>query len=508
MLKFFKLLFSRAMIISTLIIVQICFFVLIATRLVEYSIYINAVFYTISAFMVIYILSLHSGKLDVKLPWIVLILLFPIFGTLSYSLFNEQNFRKKILKNLENQACHPEDFAKQNDIVNTALLNDNKRMFQQSSYMFSSNRLPPFINTNTTYFPIGEAYYKELLVQLKNAKKFIFIESFIISKGKMWSSILEILKEKVSQGVEVRLIYDDWGNIFNLPYNYYKELEKLGIKCVVFNPFLPVVSIRHNNRDHKKIIVIDGNIGFTGGINIADEYINEKERFGHWKDSGIMLEGEAVCSLTFMFLETWHCYKDKTEDCNKYLSDTKCHSNGFIQPYVDSPADNELVARNVYINILNDATDYVYITTPYLIMDPELTNSIISAAKRGVDVKIITPHIPDKWYVHLVTQSHYWQLIKSGVDIYEYTPGFIHAKNVICDDIVATVGTVNFDYRSLYHNYECGIWMYKASTISKMKKDFNETVQKSLQIKKEDLEKTNAFKMILSSVLRFFSPLF
>ncbi len=508
MLKFFKLLFSRAMIISLLIIVQICFFILIATRLVEYSIYINAVFYTISAFMVIYILSLHSGKLNVKLPWIVLILLFPIFGTLSYSLFSEQNFRKKILKNLENQACHPEDFAKQNDAVNNALLSDNKRMFQQSNYMFSSNSLPPFINTSTTYFSIGEAYYEELLNQLNHAEKFIFIESFIISKGKMWDSILEILKDKVAQGVEVRLIYDDWGNILNLPYNYHKELEKLGIKCVVFNPFLPVVSIRHNNRDHKKIIVIDGKIGFTGGINIADEYINEKERFGHWKDSGIMLEGEAVRSLAFMFLETWHCYKGKAEDCSKYLCDTNCATDGFVQPYVDSPADGELIARNVYINILNDATDYVYITTPYLIMDPELTNSIISAAKRGVNIKIITPHIPDKWYVHLVTQSHYWQLIKSGVEIYEYAPGFIHAKNVICDDIVATVGTVNFDYRSLYHNYECGVWMYKTSSISKMKEDFNETLQKSLRIKKEDLEKTNIFKLILSSILKFFSPLF
>lgn len=508
MLKFFKLLFSRAMIISVLIIVQLCFFILIGTKLVEYSIYINAVFYTISVFMVIYILSLHSGKLDVKLPWIVLILLFPIFGTLSYWLFNEQNFRKKILKNLENQACHPEEFADQNDIVNNALLEDNKRMFQQSSYMFSSNRLPPFVNSSTTYFSIGESYYNELIVQLKQAKKFIFIESFIISKGKMWNSILEILKEKVAQGIEVRVIYDDWGNIFNLPYNYNKHLESFGIKCVVFNPFLPILSIRHNNRDHKKIIVIDGNVGFTGGINLADEYINGKKRFGHWKDSGIMVKGDAVRSLTFMFLETWHCYKDRTEECNRYISDIKYPSDGYVQPYIDSPADAELVARNVYINILNDATDYVYITTPYLIMDPELTNSIISAAKRGVNVKIITPHVPDKWYVHLVTQSHYWPLLKSGVEIYEYTPGFIHAKNVICDDIVATVGTVNFDYRSLYHNYECGVWMYKTSAIPEMKKDFNETIGKSLQIKKESLEKTNIFKLVISSILKFFSPLF
>lgn len=508
MLKFFKLLFSRLAITSMLIIIQIYFFILVGTRLVEYSIYINGVFYTISIFMVIYILSLHSGKLDVKLPWIVLILLFPIFGTLSYFLFNEQKLRTKIVKNLEGQICNAEHLVHQDDIINTKLLKDNKRMFQQSSYMFSSNNLPPFMNSSTKYFNIGEAYYTELLDQLQKARKFIFIESFIIDEGKMWNSILEILKEKVSQGVEVRVIYDDWGNILTLPYNYNKQLEKLGINCVVFNPFLPVVSIRHNNRDHKKIVIIDGSIGFTGGINIADEYINEKERFGHWKDSGIMIKGDAVKSLTFMFLETWHCYKDKTEDCTKYFSSEKYPSDGFVQPYIDSPADNELVARNVYINILNDATDYVYITTPYLIMDPELTSSIISAAKRGVDVKIITPHIPDKWYVHLVTQSHYYPLVKAGAKLYEYTPGFIHAKNVICDDIVATVGTVNFDYRSLYHNYECGVWMYKSSAISDMKKDFRETLKVSQKITAETLAKTNIFKIIISGILKFFSPLF
>ena len=221
-----------------------------------------------------------------------------------------------------------------------------------------------------------------------------------------------------------------------------------------------------------------------------------------------MITGNAVNSLSIMFLETWHCYKDKDEDCTKYMSTLQIPSDGFVQPYIDSPIDNELIARNVYINILNDATDYVYITTPYLILDPELTNSIVAASKRGVNVRIITPHIPDKWYVHLVTQSHYSTLIKASVKIYEYTPGFIHAKNVICDDTVATVGTVNFDYRSLYHNYECGVWMYKTSCISDMKKDFLKTLKISTQITKENLEKTNILKVMLSSMLKFFSPLF
>ncbi|MBR4111132.1 MAG: cardiolipin synthase [Clostridia bacterium] len=508
MSKFFKILFRRSTILATLFILQFIVFILVGTYLIEYSIYINAVFYTISIIMAVYILALRSGTIDIKLPWIVLIFAFPVFGTLAYSMFNQDNLRKKIIKNLESQACKPEDFATPDPIINDRLLQENKRMFQQANYMYTSNNLPPFINSPTKYFKIGEEYYKELLKQLKTAEKFIFIESFIINEGKMWNSILDILNEKIKQNVEVRVIYDDWGNITKLPDHYNKQLEKLGIKCVIFNPITPFLSLRHNNRDHKKIIIIDGKVAFTGGINLADEYINEKLRFGHWKDSGIMVQGDAVRSFTFMFLETWHCYRDKHEDCQKYISEGKTHSDGFVQPYLDSPADNELVARNIYINILNDATDYVYITTPYLILDPELTNSIVSASKRGVNIKIITPHIPDKWYVHLMTQSHYLSLTKVGVEIYEYTPGFIHAKNVICDDIVATVGTVNFDYRSLYHNYECGIWMYKTSTIQEIKKDFNETINKSTQITIEKLEKVNILKVMLSSMLKFFSPLF
>ena len=508
MSKFFKILFRRSTILATLFILQFIVFILVGTYLIEYSVYINAAFYTISIFMALYILTLRSGTIDIKLPWIVLIFVFPVFGTLAYSMFNQDNLRKKIIKNLENQACKPEDFATPDPIINDKLLQENKRMFQQANYMYTSNNLPPFINSPTKYFKIGEEYFKELLKQLKAAEKFIFIESFIINEGKMWNSILNILNKKIKEGVEVRVIYDDWGNITKLPDHYNKQLEKLGIKCVIFNPITPFLSLRHNNRDHKKIIVIDGKVAFTGGINLADEYINEKLRFGHWKDSGIMIQGDAVRSFTFMFLETWHCYKDKREDCTKYISNEKTGSDGFVQPYIDSPADKELVARNVYINILNDATDYVYITTPYLIMDPDLTSSIIAASKRGVSVKIITPHIPDKWYVHLITQSHYLPLTKAGVEIYEYTPGFIHAKNVICDDIVATVGTVNFDYRSLYHNYECGVWMYKSSAIKEMKKDFSDTLKKSTLVTQEELEKTNILKVIISSMLKFFAPLF
>lgn len=481
---------------------------MLVTKFGEYSKYINISFAVASYLMSIYILTLRSGTLDIKLPWVVLILVFPAVGMIAYLLFNEQRLRKKLLNRLEKKTYEQNDFAPIDNVIYDKLLIENKRVFQQSNYINNVYGLPAFINTSTEYFEIGEKYFEALVEELKKAKDFIFMEYFIIDDGRMWDTILEILKEKASQGVEVRLMYDDGGTLTTLPYKYYKELEKYNIHAVAFNPFTPIVSFRHNIRDHRKIVVIDGKVGFTGGINLADEYINEKLRFGHWKDTGIMIKGDAVKSLTIMFLELWHLYKNRDEKCDKYFASENVTNDGYVQPYEDAPVDDELVARNVYINILNDATDYVYITTPYLILDPELTNSIVSASRRGVDVRIITPHIPDKWYVHFVTQSHYMPLLKVGVKIYEYTPGFIHAKNVVCDDMIATVGTINFDYRSLYHNYECGVWMYNTSAVNNMKKDFENTLEISQEITKEYVEKFNIFKKIISGVLKFFSPLF
>lgn len=505
MTKIFKLLFSRTVITVLLVVLQLFVFVSVATYLKEYSIYIHIASYVLSALVIIYIITSKSESLQMKLPWIVLIAFFPVLGILCYYLFSENNMRKKFIKNLSKQSYSVKELAKENNCIED--LKEDVRVYKQSNYILNSCDMPVFKNTETTYFEIGEVYYESLLDELKKAKKFIFIESFIVSQGVMLDSILEILKEKAKSGVEVRMMYDDWGTIQTLPYNFNKKLESYGIKSVVFNALVPILTIRHNNRDHKKIIIIDGNIAYTGGINIADEYINKKLRFGHWKDSGIMLRGEAVQNFTLMFLESWHYYKDRDEDYKKYMPTEKAESDGYIQPYIYNPINEKLVARDVYVNILNDATDYVYITTPYLIMDTELTNALLAAARRGVDVEIITPHIPDKWYVHAVTKSFYLQLINAGVKIYEYTPGFIHAKNVISDDKIATVGTVNFDYRSLYHNYECGVWMYKNNAIKKMKDDFEKTCCISLEITKEMMIKVPFIKRIVAEILKFFSPL-
>ena len=413
--------------------------------------------------------------------------------------------RKKFIKNLSMQSYTIKEATGKIQYVDN--LKDKPGIYRQSEYILNSCDMPLYQNTETTYFEIGEKFYDSLIDELKKAKKYIFIESFIVSKGFMLDTILDILKQKVKENVEVRFMFDDWGTIETLPHGFNKKLEAYGIKCVIFNPLVPILSFRHNNRDHKKIIIIDGNIAYTGGVNIADEYINRKERFGHWKDSGIMIKGEAVKSFTFMFLESWHYYKNREEDYRRYMPTIEGQSDGYVQPYIYNPMDEKPVARNVYVNILNEAKKYVYITTPYLIMDVELTNAVISAAQRGVDVEIITPHIPDKWYVHAVTKSFYDELLKAGVKIFEYTPGFIHAKNVICDDDVATIGTVNFDYRSLYHNYECGVWMYNTHIIQEMKNDFENTRDISMKITKELVSRTSLSQRLVQELLKFFSPM-
>ena len=290
----------------------------------------------------------------------------------------------------------------------------------------------------------------------------------------MWNNILEVLKQKVEEGIEVRIIYDDFGCIMTLPNHYNKILEKEGIKTAVFNPFVPNLKSKFNNRDHRKIAVIDGHIAFTGGINLADEYIGEKVRFGHWKDNGIMLEGEAVWNFTVMFLSMWDFIKEENEDYEKYHSnyEYETSSDGFVIPYSDSPWDNEAVGETVYLNLIAKANRYIYITTPYLVLDNEMITALSTAAKRGVDVRIITPGIPDKKLVNEVTKAYYDVLLKNGVKIYEYTKGFIHEKIFVVDDEYATIGTINLDYRSLYLHFECGVWLYDCSVIFTIKKDF------------------------------------
>lgn len=507
--KLFKILFSRFIIVCMLILLQLFFLITLINGLSIYYNYVNLFLYIFSLIIVIYIINKDVSP-EFKLPWITLTVLFPVFGGLFYVLFRNNTMRKKFIENAKKQSYDMSAVQKIDGEVFANLLEDDRRIYQQSKYIYKVCNMPVYGNTESKYLKIGEEYFSVLIEELKKAKEFIFIESFIIQEGKMWNSVLDILIEKVKQGVEVRVMYDDLGTINTLPNKYHKKLKNLGIKCIVFNPFLPIVSIGHNNRDHRKIIVIDGTVGFTGGINFADEYINEKLRFGHWKDTGIIIKGEAVSNLTLMFLSLWHHYIDENEDYSKYIPQNikdNYVTDGYVQPYMDGPMDSEDIGKNIYINILNNATEYVQITTPYLIIDYSLMESLINAAKRGVNIKIITPHIPDKWYIHIVTQSYYLPLIEAGISIYEYTPGFIHSKSFVCDDEICTIGTINLDYRSLYHHYECGIWLYKASCLFDVKNDFFDTLNISKEITKEYCHNIPLFKRILSEIFKFFAPL-
>ncbi len=552
-LKFIKkVLLSRSFITGLLIILQLVFYALIIHVFYQYSNTIQVVAFTLSAILAIYILGLKNGTIDVKMPWVILILLFPVFGSLFYLLFRNQRVRKKIRLNIESQAYSTSKVLHNADETYDKLKLEDRNIYNQSMYIYTTTNMPMYQNTTCTYFDIGEKYFEALVEELKKAERFIFIEYFIIRQGKMWNTVFNILKDKATHGVEIRLLYDDLGCINTLPQNYKNHLEKYGIKCEVFNPIRPIATLAHNNRDHRKIVVIDGITGFTGGINLSDEYINKTSRFGHWKDTGIMIKGDAVKSFTLMFLESWHIYRDSKEDYSPYLPEIKIKTNllpvkkkhfgkkhysknskiqnpmnmiiksnatfkgnnsvetsdEYVQPYMSSPMEtNEIVARNVYVNILNSAINYVYITTPYLILDSELENALVNAAKRSVDVRIITPGIPDKKYVYSVTRSEYLHLLKNGVQIYEYTPGFIHAKNVVSDDEVATIGTINFDNRSFYHSYECGVLVHNSEIIKEIKKDFIKTQNLSAQVSLDYVDKIPLKMRIKTALFRLLIPL-
>lgn len=439
MRKFLKFLSQRIVIVTFLIFLQIMWFVGMFLKVTSYSQYITAAFKILSILVVIYIMN-RSDNPSVKLGWIVVILLFPLFGGLLYLTIGGK---------------------------------------QPISHL--RRKLEPMIEESARHLKADPEIEQEL-------------------------------KEKVKEGVDVRVMYDDVGCIFNLPSHYADFLRKKGIKCIVFNRYIPIFSTVFNNRDHRKILVIDGDVAFTGGINFADEYINEKQRFGYWKDNGVRITGKAVYSMTQMFLQMWNAFaleKDKLDYEKFCLEDVRPlakEERGIVLPYSDHPLDSEFVGESVYINLINSAQKYIYFFTPYLIIDNEVVTALILAAKRGVDVRIITPGIPDKKMIFLVTQSYYPQLVEGGVQIFQYRPGFVHAKCAVCDDKIATVGTINLDYRSLYLHFENGLFLYNNDTVMDIKKDILDTLEDCNRITPEMCKK-NMFFLLLQGILRIFAPL-
>jgi len=495
---------------SALMIFQIALLIILTVQLSASFIYLYFVFSLFSLTVVCFIASQRSNPAH-KLAWVIPILIFPVFGGVLYILIMSNGNNKKFRDKLNTTYKESLPYLKQHAYVMNELNRQDRNAANQSEYILRASGFPVYNNSHSIYFSSGEEFFVKFVETLKKAEKFIFIETFLIREGLMWDTVLSILEDKAAKGVDVRVMYDDAGCMTTLPRKYYNKLREKGIKCFAFNPFTALLEVRMNNRDHRKIIVIDGHTAFTGGINFADEYINVYERCGHWKDSAIMVEGEAAWNMTVIFLQLWSTLSNEPVDYDLIktcaISDNPYKSDGYIQPFGDNPFYREPVGENTYINMISRARDYVYIFTPYLVLDHQLVATLRLAANSGVDVRIVTPHIPDKWYVFLVTQSYYEVLIEAGVRIFEYTPGFLHSKVFVCDDVLGIVSSINLDYRSLYFHFECGVWLYKTDSIKAIKNDFIETFRKCKEITLEECLKVKPLKRVIRGFLRLFAPL-
>lgn len=447
---------------------------------------------------------------EYKVPWLLFVLILPIVGFMLYFLFYSRSFRKKYLRRLKK--LEREGYSVDDETALSDLRRTNGAAYRQAKLLraLSDGRL--FQSTAQRYFPSGEETWKAMLEDLRAARSWIYMEYFIIEEGVFWNSILDVLKEKVREGLDVRVLFDDVGCMRTLPGNYSKILRSYGIQAVPFSRLKGQADGEFNNRSHRKMTIIDGKIGYTGGINIADEYVNEKRRFGHWKDVGIRLEGAAVYEMTRLFLVDYGVNTKRAPTFPDkeilYPETEEKRGYGFTLPFGDGPSPlyRRRVAQSMLVDMLANAQSYAYMTTPYLILDNDVCFALENAALKGVDVRIVVPHVPDKKLVFEITKSFYERLMKSGVKIYEYEPGFIHAKTYLVDGKIAMVGTVNLDYRSLVHHFENGVWIYGGRCIEEIKKDIADTLEKSVCIEPQSL-KTNLWKRFVRSVVRIFAPL-
>ncbi len=507
-----KSIFGRLPIIGSAIFFQLVLMLLLGAILNSYYFPVQV---ASDVFAVVAFVHLESRDMaaEMKLPWILLIFIFPLFGAVIYFILSENRLtpaRKRLLLDIYDKSLiyyFPLLSKEEEETGKSVVERDESGV---SLFLSKSSGLIPYENCATEYYPDGERFWESLCAELERAEKFIFMEYFIVEEGVMFDRILRILKRKAKEGVEVRLMYDDIGSVGTLPFDYPKKIEKMGISCRKFNRFVPLLTAVQNNRDHRKITVVDGRTGFIGGSNLADEYINAKVRFGQWKDSSVMIKGGAVKSLTLMFLQLWALQSKKTEDFSVYMEEEPeiFEEKGTVQPFGDGPKPfyDEEIGENLYLTLINQAKNSVWIMTPYFVTDKRITTAVESAAKRGVDVRIVTPHIPDKKTVYRQTKRNYSSFIRAGVKVYEYTPGFIHSKNVLCDGEAGVCGTINFDYRSFCHHYECAVVLRGTDSLGDMKKDFEET----FAVSEEMTEKTarmSFFGRLLANIGIILTPL-
>lgn len=504
--KIFRFISNRLVLVALLILVQAYLVLQIYGGLPQ----IVEILFSIIGFAIIIDLVNSRKNQSFAIAWIIVILLIPGFGALLYLLFADKRIPKGLRGLNEQNNIDPEILLPQERHLLKEIREESYTIYKQVNYIMQSGSFPVYDETLVEYYPVGEDKLASMLVELEKAEKYIFLEYFIIREGIMWNSMLDILIRKVQEGVDVRVMYDDAGTINNLPEDYKITLESYGIKVHVFNRLRPIMMVQMNNRDHRKILSIDGKVGYLGGINLGDEYINQLERFGHWKDSAIKLDGKAVWSLTVMFLQFWNVLNsidESEEDIEKYNPNYSVEADGYVQPYSDSPTDDEVLGENIHLNFMSNAKKYLYIMTPYLIPSKEMKRVLELQSKSGVDVRIIVPHKPDKWYVHAITKSNYEELIGNGMKIYEYKPGFIHSKNLLADGVAGIIGSTNLDFRSYYLNFESGAFMYKSKAIDGLIEDFEVTFEESIEITMDDVKSTPWYIRIGRQILGLFSPL-
>jgi len=503
----FKIIFSRFTLAIISVLIQLVFLCAIFSFFENYIVYFIGGMSVFSVILIIWIINQNINN-EFKISWIILILALPNIGALFYLFCKLEPTVHSLKFRLANRKEKNKVYLPQNKAILDKLKKEDSVMYQYSTYLNVVGHFPVFPAVGVQYFKIGELFYEDVLERLRKAKKFIFLEFFIVANDTMWNKVLDILKEKAQEGVEVRLLYDGTCSFMLLPRDYTETLQKFHIKAKQFSPIIPLISTHYNNRDHRKIIVIDGEYAYTGGCNMASEYINENSKYGHWKDNMIRFSGEAVNSFSTLFLEMWNLNETDDRDIYEtYFVKTNDSSDGYIIPFGDDPFDNEQIGRLTYMELLTTAKETVDIAMPYFIVDGEFLNVLLHVVKKGVRVRLILPGIADKKMVNYIAKSYYKELIQNGIEIYEYTPGFTHLKIMISDQDKAVVGTINLDYRSLYLHFEDAVILYKNSEIQVIKSDFEDTLKLCKKITKSELAKVSFYKLFLGKVLRIFAPL-
>ncbi len=510
--KLFNVIFSKKVITILIAVFEIALIVVSIMLISDYVQYIWGLSVIVAFIIVIYEINRESSP-AFKITWVVLVLLIPVFGSLLYLFLHTNTVNARISRRLRRNIEASQYLLHNSSGAEEYFIKYAGSRRGIMRYLYAYCGFPAYCASDIEYYSLGDDMFPAMMEEMEKSEKFIFLEYFIINEdSRMWREMLSLLRRKVADGVEVRVMYDGMGSMTTVPQDYDDAINAMGIKCRVFSPIVPFLSTHQNNRDHRKMLIIDGKTVFTGGVNLADEYINERERFGHWKDTGIKLTGGAVNSFTVMFLQMWNVLRDGNEPVDKYseyltpLAET-AGTNGIVVPFSDSPLDRDRVAEQTLIDVLNTADSYVHIMTPYLVLDSTLNDALKYAARRGVDVVILMPHIPDKPYAFTLARTYYEELMFAGVKIYEYTPGFVHAKMTIADGKTAVTGTMNYDFRSLYLHYECGVYIADNTVIADMEADFQNTLTRSQLITYRDLEDIPLHTRIEGNVLRLLAPL-